>query len=207
MAEPKILCDRRVLIVEDIARFREMLARAIREMEFEPRPVESAELAIELLESEPVEIAMVDLGLPGMPGLELRQHLRTHHPAVQIIILTGFGDLEAAKQAIRLDVVDFLTKPCDLGELEVALDRALRRFASAGDHAAATDTPPELDVGTQQQEQTIEALERQHIREALKRNNGNRAKTAQELGISVRTLYYRISRYKMQDEFKQHRGL
>lgn len=201
--------SRRVLIVEDGARFREMLTRAIREMDFEPHPVDSAESAIKLLGKEPVEIAMVDLGLPGMPGLELCHYLRNHYPAVQIIILTGYGDLHAAKQAIRLDVVDFLTKPCDHKELEVALDRALRKIQHndnkdpdpsrwTPEDIASSNYTGDTDVHNAHQ-LTIEQLERQHIQDAIKRNNGNRAMAAKELGISVRTLYYRLSRYKVLD--------
>lgn len=208
---------RRVMIIEDGARFRKMLTLAVREMEFVPRPVDCAESAIASLEEEPVEIAMVDLGLPGMSGLDLCRYLREHFPLIQIIILTGYGDLDAAKQAIRLDVVDFLTKPCDHNELEMALDHALRR--STPTHAELSDqsgwaregtTPIRNDNGVDTDacdgaERTIEQLERQHILDAIKRNNGNRAAAANELGISVRTLYYRLSRYKMLDRFETDR--
>lgn len=205
------------MIVEDGPRFREMLTRAIREMDFDPHPVTNAESAIKLLQQETVEIAMVDLGLPGMPGLDLCQYLRDHYPSVQIIILTGYGDLDAAKQAIRLDVVDFLTKPCDHNELEVALDRALRK-SIPNDNATRDqsgwereDTPTESTGNTDDtnphdgHQQTIEQLERRHILDAIKRNNGNRALAAKELGISVRTLYYRLSRYKVLDRFDDDR--
>jgi len=205
------------MIIEDGARFRKMLTLAVREMEFVPRPMDCAESAIASLEKEPVEIAIVDLGLPGMSGLELCKYMREHFPSIQIIILTGYGDLDAAKQAIRLDVIDFLTKPCDHNELEVSLDRALRR--STPTHLKLADQsgwPREnttqisngngVDTDTLDgAERTIEQLERRHILDAIKRNNGNRAAAANELGISVRTIYYRLSRYKMLDRFKTDR--
>ena len=118
---------RRVLIVEDVPRFREMLLRTVRDMDFVPRGVEGWEEGLREQEEEPVEIALVDLGLPGMSGLEFCEKVRKKWHDIQLIILTGYGDLDAAKQAIRLDVVDFLTKPCEHSEMEVALDRALRR--------------------------------------------------------------------------------
>ncbi len=192
----------RVLIVEDGSRFRQMLTRAIGGMGFDPRPVDCAEAAIPALEDEITEIALVDLGLPGMSGLELCRYLRKHFPSVQIVILTGFGDLEAAKQAIRLDVVDFLTKPCDHRELRTALERALERHADAARHPdGEAGTPPGTGGKTagdlsEKRAQTIEQIERRHILDAIERNNGNRSKAAKELGISVRTLYYRLSRYK-----------
>ncbi len=120
-----------VLLVEDEARLREMLVRAMREMGFQPTGVASAEQAQRLLERQPFPVLIVDLNLPGQSGLDLLKHVRQHYPLSQGIILTGFGDLDAARRAIHLDVVDFLTKPCALGDLEIALGRAFQRLLQA----------------------------------------------------------------------------
>ena len=119
-----------------------------------------------------------------------------------MIILTGFGDLEAAKRAIHLDVVDFLTKPCPLDELELALDRARTRCVkNAPPEAAevpgrdfqfaAEPAPPPAGL-------SLEELEQRHILAVLEKHNGNRAATAAELGISLRKLYYRLGQYQKQ---------
>ena len=63
-----------------------------------------------------------------MDGLTLIEKIRASWPLTQVIVMTGFGDLESAKRAIRLDVVDFLTKPCHLGELEQSIERARQRL-------------------------------------------------------------------------------
>jgi DNA-binding NtrC family response regulator len=118
---------REVLIVEDETRLREMLTRAVREMGFTPVGASTAEAALREAESRTFDILILDLNLPGMSGLDMLERLRQSQPDIQVIILTGFGDLDAARHAIRLDVVDFLTKPCALGTLEEALDRARRR--------------------------------------------------------------------------------
>src|SRR5438067_2159303 len=80
------------------------------------------------MHAEPADIILLDLNLPPMSGLEFLERLRQTHPLTEVIILTGFGDLEAAKKAIHFDVVEFLTKPAHLGELEQALDRARKRL-------------------------------------------------------------------------------
>ena len=188
---------RRVLIVEDVPRFREMLLRTVRDMDFVPRGVESGEEGLRTLEEEPVEIALVDLGLPGMSGLEFCEKVRKKWNDIQLIILTGYGDLDAAKQAIRLDVVDFLTKPCEHSEMEVALDRALRRSHQLPDEVNINADALESSKAAQKHTQTIEQIERKHILDMLQRNDGNRTKTAKDLGISVRTLYYRLNQYKI----------
>jgi DNA-binding NtrC family response regulator len=192
------IVGRRVLLVEDELRLREMLLRAVREMDFEIAAAPSAEAALRLLENQTFDIAIVDLNLPGMNGLEFLEMTHKRWPMLQSVILTGFGDLDAARKAIRIDAVDFLTKPCPLGELELALGRARARLLQQ-----APVEPPMMDLPSDEEAasasgETLEQIERQHILIALQRNNGNRTATAAELGISLRKLYYRLGQYQRQ---------
>ena len=195
----------RVLIVEDIPRLRQMLERAIRDMEFTPVPVESGEAGIAAMEKSPSDIALVDLNLPGMNGLEFCEQVHRRWESTRLVILTGHGDLEAARRAIRLNVVDFLIKPCALGELEAALSKAMRgRHQSARLHVPdAREIMAEDDAERDSEARRMEDVEREHILDTLARNNGNRAKTAEELGISLRTLYYRLSTYESQGQYQR----
>jgi two-component system NtrC family response regulator/two-component system response regulator AtoC len=186
----------RVLIVEDELRLREMLHRSATEMGFACCAAASAEQALRFLSTQELDILLLDLNLPGMGGLELLEHCRRRWPQVQAIILTGFGNLEAAKRAIRLDASDFLTKPCRLEELEIALARAQSRRRQL---LSAEELRPREEAGSESvadRPLTLEELEKRHILAALDRNGGNRAATAAELGISERTLYYRLGRYQ-----------
>jgi DNA-binding NtrC family response regulator len=202
-----------VLIVEDELRLREMLTRAVQEMGFSPAAAPNAEAALRLLDGRAFDILVVDLNLPGIGGMEFLEQARARWPATQAIILTGFGDLDAAKQAIRLDVADFLTKPAPLGELEVALDRARNRRLQAGSaeparphlpaHVAEADEDDEDEdaapPGTPapgEPTPSLEEMEQRHILAVLEKNHGNRTATAAELGISVRKLYYRLGEYQ-----------
>lgn len=181
-----------VLIVEDEVRMREMLLRAVAEIGYVATSVGSAEQALKVLRRPEVEhprIVLLDLNLPGLNGMEFLERLRTDELDVQVIILTGFGSLEAARTAIRHDVADFLTKPCRLDELEVALSRAQSRLRRQLPQVEGVEPAASDPAGT------LEDVERQHILAALERHNGNRALAAAELGISERTLYYRLARY------------
>jgi DNA-binding NtrC family response regulator len=189
--------DLSVLVVEDEARLRELLLRAIPQMGFAPAGARSAEEALRLMEKSPSPIMLLDLNLPGMSGMELFGLLRQRWPQTQVVILTGFGDLEAAREAIRLDVVDFLTKPCSLGDLEVALDRARKRLGPPRPDVGP-DAGPDSIVSDNAGPPTLDDIERQTILAALERHRGNRAATAAELGISLRTLYYRLAEYQRQ---------
>lgn len=185
----------RVLVVEDEPRMRELLTRALTGWGFIATSVRSGEEAMRLAETQPPEIVLLDLNLPGIDGLETFSALRAKLPQLQGIVLTGFASVDAAKQAVHLDVVEFLTKPCHLGELERALDRAMRRLAPM--ESALRETDNSVEGPTPGAEGvTLHEMERQHILAVLERNNGNRTATAVELGISRRTLYYKLEEYQ-----------
>jgi len=204
MPEPISEKNRRILIIDDEPRMRDLLHRAITSWGHKASTARSGEEALRVMQAEPADIILLDLNLPAMSGLEFLERIRQTHPLSEVIILTGFGDLEAAKKAIHLDVVEFLTKPAHLGELEQALDRARKRLEESSLPTAIQPpppitppppptAPPDLPPAT-----TLDEVEREHILAALARNNGNRSATATELGISLRTLYYRLNEYQKQ---------
>jgi len=196
---------RRVLVVEDEVRLRDMLNRAVRDMGFDIATVSSGEAAMRVLEDRTIDILIVDLNLPGIGGMEFLENAHRRWPDIQPIILTGFGDLVSAKRAMHMDAVDFLTKPCALGDLEVALERARQRRAVKLPHMPVLPDPPPEERVTRMptpepaqtgEAMTLEEMEKRHILATLEKNHGNRTLTAQELGISLRKLYYRLGQYQ-----------
>jgi DNA-binding NtrC family response regulator len=193
LAHPRKVRDTRLLIIEDESRMRDLLVRACAGWGFEAAGARNGEEALRLSEEDGFDIAVLDLNLPGMDGLETLRRLRQKSPDIAGIVLTGFASIDAAKRAVHLDVVEFLTKPCHLGELERALDRALRKSVvevSVEQESAATTTPAEDSP------LTLDEVERNHILQALRRHAGNRTAAARELGISRRTLYYKLDEYQ-----------
>lgn len=182
-----------VLFVEDEPRLREILSSAMSSWGFVVDTARSGEEALRAMDAEPHDIALLDLNLPGMGGIELFEQIRQRWPQTAVVILTGFGDLTAARAAIRLDVVDFLTKPCRLDDLETALDRAWKRSP-----ASQLPIVPNAELSSDPSEpaKTLEEIERRHILDTLAKNHGNRTAAAAELGISRRTLQYRLSEYQ-----------
>ncbi|MGH7177875.1 MAG: response regulator, partial [Tepidisphaeraceae bacterium] len=156
------LPTRQVLLVEDEPRLREMLHRAIGEMGFIASSVNCGEAALRALAQHNFDMAVIDLNLPGIDGMELLSTMRQRWPTVQPIILTGFGDLDSAKKAIRHDVVDFLTKPCSLDLLEQALGRAYqKRLARMEIGGAPTMTESPRPVS--EEPESLAEVERRHI--------------------------------------------
>ncbi len=183
-----------VLVVEDESRLREVLAAGTRECGFSAEAASCAEEALEKMENKPRDIVLLDLSLPGMDGLAFFEILRQRWPETAVVILTGFGTLGAAQKAITLGVVEFLTKPASLGDIERALHHAWRiRFNPGNDQdgGIASATVGEIKSGQQiATPKTLREMERDCILAALEQHDGNRAAAAAELGISERKLYY-----------------
>lgn len=182
----------RVLVVDDEPRIVELISGVLRQWDCQVIAARSGEDGWRQVQQQAPDVAILDLNLPGMSGLDLLEKLRTLDRYVAAIILTGFGDLESAKRAIRLDVSDFLSKPFMLGELEQAIERALRRQSAMTNEKTAIEVEAER---AEEQAQTLEEKERKAIMDALKRNDGNRTAAAAELGISRRKLHYRLREY------------
>jgi DNA-binding NtrC family response regulator len=186
-----------VMVVEDEPRMRELLVRAMSQWGFTVSAARSGEEALRLTESAGPEIAVLDLNLPGMDGLECLRKLRERDQRVQGIVLTGFASVESAREAVHLEVVEFLTKPAHLGELEQALDRAMRRLLVRKEAGVTPFSAPALP-SPGGEGVTLDELEREHILAVLERHAGNRTAAAAALGISRRTLYYKLEEYQRQ---------
>ena len=114
-----------VLIVDDEKNSRDGLARALRRT-YKVRVAESGAAALEILSEESVNVMLSDLRMPVMDGMTLMQRALAGSPDLTCILLTAYGSMETAVDAMRHGATDFLTKPINLGELELVLKRVLR---------------------------------------------------------------------------------
>jgi two-component system response regulator HydG len=115
----------RILIVDDDAAICRMVETALRRREFAATSSTSAEAALALLHDAEHDVAVTDLNMRGMGGIEFCGRVTTARPDVPVIVITAFGSLETAVQAIRAGAYDFLTKPVDVEALVLTLDRAI----------------------------------------------------------------------------------
>src|SRR5258708_18261067 len=102
-----------VLIVDDDAIIREVLYELF-SAENECNTAETAELALKLLESKGYNVAIVDISLPGMSGLELLGHIRQRWPDTHVIIITGIDYHQYIGELTKMGAVDYLVKPFHL---------------------------------------------------------------------------------------------
>jgi two-component system, NtrC family, response regulator AtoC len=113
-----------VLIVDD----ERTLARSIRtflsESGYDAEVAGDGEKALELLESLRPDVVFADVRLPGMGGIELLQRIREFDATIPVVIMTAYGSIEGAVEAVKLGAFDYLKKPVDLEELKLLADRA-----------------------------------------------------------------------------------
>jgi DNA-binding NtrC family response regulator len=121
----------RILIVDDDPIAAESIADFLSEDGHRATFVLSAEEALETLAkssaTEPINVLISDVSMPGIGGVELLKRASKEHPGTAVIMLTGYGTIESAVEAVRLGAVDYLTKPVVDAELRLSLERALRQ--------------------------------------------------------------------------------
>lgn len=116
----------RVLFVDDDPEACMLVEAGLRGRGYDVEVTQEADQAIVLLSSRPFDVLIADLRLKQSSGVELCHYAATHHPDVPVIILTGFGTVDAAITAMRARAFDFLTKPINLDGLCQAIDGANR---------------------------------------------------------------------------------
>ncbi|MDA0685140.1 MAG: response regulator [Bacteroidetes bacterium] len=115
-----------ILIVDDDERFCMAVRRFLVSRGHTIRVAVSAKAALDSLETEPVELVLCDVHLPGMSGLEFLRHCRVQFPDLPVTITTGDRDLDNAVTAFRGGALDYLKKPIDLRALLVCIESVAR---------------------------------------------------------------------------------
>ncbi len=114
-----------VLIVDDEKSARDGLVRALRR-DYHVFAAENGTSALEVLASQKVDVLLSDVRMPGMDGITLMRRALVNHPELTVIILTAYGDVDMAVEAMKNGATDFMTKPINLDKLELVLDRVLK---------------------------------------------------------------------------------
>ncbi len=171
-----------VLLVDDDDRLRSRMARAFEERGYETHQADGYERAIEIASSESTEYAVVDLRMPGKSGLEVVRELHRIDPATKIVVLTGYGSIATALEAVRLGATHYLTKPADVDELLASFHRDAQPDAERLRDAWA-ETP------------SLARVEWEHIQRVLTDCDGNITKAAEKLGIHRRSLQRKLAKF------------
>ncbi len=114
-----------ILIIEDEAKMRRLLELNLGEDGFKTLSAGDAETALKLLASEPVHLVLTDLKLPGMSGLEFLQAAKRQNAALPIVVMTAFGSVETAVEAMKAGASDYVLKPFSLAEMRMVVRKEL----------------------------------------------------------------------------------
>jgi two-component system, response regulator RegA len=167
-----------LLLADDSPAFRERLARAFRERGFDVHTAGNYDEAMQAAEQQPPHMAVVDLRMPGRSGLDLVRDLKKLVPQVRVLVLTGFGSITTAIDAIRLGATNYLQKPADADDILAAFERGT---ADVGDAPATSHEVPSLA-----------RAEWEHIHRVLADCGGNISEAARRLGIHRRSLQRKL---------------
>ena len=116
-----------LLVVDDEEDFLRAISRRLETRGFNVVAVTNGEKAIEEAKKQPLDIALVDLKMPGLGGLDVLQQVRLIDPQIVAIVITGYATVDAAVEAMKRGAYDFLPKPFSPDELRLILARALER--------------------------------------------------------------------------------
>ncbi|HEV7734780.1 MAG TPA: response regulator [Candidatus Binatia bacterium] len=174
---------RSILIVDDDEVLRTRLARAFRDRGWEVREAPDAATAEALATDDTPEQAVVDLRLPDGSGLELVRRLKAIDATTAIVVLTGYGSIATALDALRLGAVHYLTKPADVDDIIAGFARG--------------DRPPGALTETTHEVPSLARVEWEHINRVLADSGGNISEAARRLGLHRRSLQRKLSKYPM----------
>lgn len=168
-----------ILLVDDSFVLRDRLAIAFQERGFRVVVAGTCDEAVELYRHDPTELAVVDLRMPGRMGLSIIADLKAIRPDVQVLILSGFGSIATAIDAIRLGAVNFLPKPADADDI-------LNAFKRGGAEVQIAENDELIPVPT------LAQAEWEHIHRILADCSNNISEAARRLGIHRRSLQRKL---------------
>lgn len=174
----------KILLVDDEEHFRDRLARALIRRGHQVLAAGDYAGAMAVLADENPELAVVDLRMPGPSGLELVKAALALRPQLKIVVLTGYGSIATATEAIRLGAINYLPKPADAEEI-------LAAFVLKADEPSEE----EEDFSTP----SLARAEWEHINRVLTDCGGNISEAAKRLQLHRRTLQRKLSKFPPMD--------
>jgi two-component system response regulator RegA len=165
-------------VVDDDDRLRERLVAAFVDRGYRALGAKDHDEAVARAKQDKIDRAVVDLRMPGAHGLVVVRDLLELHPDAEIVVLTGYGSIATAVEAIKLGARNYLTKPANADQIH-----------------AAFEVEPDAQGDIAFEVPTIAKLEREHIERVLRECDGNVSKAARVLGLHRRTLQYKLAKF------------
>ncbi len=128
-----------ILVVDDERNIRTLCSRVLAGDQIELHGVGTGKEGLQTADEVSPDVVLLDLRLPDMDGIDVLRALKGRHPETAVIIITGFGQIQSAVEAMKAGATDYLEKPFEhLDKLKLAVSRALKRYGRAGRSSACT---------------------------------------------------------------------
>ena len=163
-----------ILLIDDDDTFRERLARAFQDRQWTVFTAKNAEAGIALAQKHSPEFVLVDLKMPGRSGLDVLKEVLAVDAQTKVVMLTGYGSIATAIEAMKLGAVNYLTKPVDVEEI-------IQAFGEQ--YVQKKSTSPSLA-----------SVEWEHIQRILNDCDGNVSEAARRLNIHRRSLQRKLQK-------------
>jgi len=118
----------KILLIDDEIEFTSTLAERLELRGFEVRTADNGESGVELTRNEFFDIAIIDLMMPGISGLEALKQIKTFNTKLPVMLLTGHGSTKEGMEGMRIGAVDYLMKPLDINDLLGKIKEILKDF-------------------------------------------------------------------------------
>ncbi len=122
------LAEYKILVVDDERSIRDGVQRVLNRVGCEVATAQNGEEALDILKSDVISIAILDLKMPGMDGMELHQRIREIDERIVVIIITGYATIETAIDAMKQGAYDFIPKPFEPDHLKIVVNRAIEKI-------------------------------------------------------------------------------
>jgi DNA-binding NtrC family response regulator len=129
----------RILVVDDEINIRGALVTLLEKKRYQVRGAGTGEEALEQLETAAADLVLTDLKMPGMGGMEFLRRLKQKWPDIEVLVMTAYGSIDTAIEAMRCGAYDYLTKPIDRERFPLAVEKALERHALAFENKQLKD--------------------------------------------------------------------
>jgi DNA-binding NtrC family response regulator len=117
-----------IMLVDDEVPFVETMTKRLTRREFDVQTAYSGEACMAALEKDRrIEVVILDVKMPGMDGIETLKQIKSKHPLVEVVMLTGHATVESAIDGMKLGAFDYLMKPCDMDQLIAKVTQAAQR--------------------------------------------------------------------------------
>ncbi|MBW2647646.1 MAG: response regulator [Deltaproteobacteria bacterium] len=124
MGKQRVENSIRLLLVDDEERFTQTLSKRLGERGLDVATASSGSQALKLMEDNVYDVAVVDIKMPGMDGVETLREIRKISPLTEVILLTGHASVDAAIDGMRLGAFEYILKPCEIEELIAKIEEA-----------------------------------------------------------------------------------